>query len=115
MEENCAKIARHIKAVTGDTILIHQMTLYFKVDANFDLWLILCTNVKFKDPETLWKNSMPLKAQQEISLKFIEEVQERNLYYVKKDVCIDKHQSKYFQMNPNQSICATCYSRLDLN
>ena len=88
------------------------MTLYFKIDENFELWLILCTNIKFKDPVSLWKNSMPLNAQHDIRLRVVEEVLETNISQVRKDVCIDRLGDNKFEVNPNQSICAACYSRL---
>lgn len=112
VEQNCTNIAEHIKTVTDDTILIHQMTLYFKIDENYELWLILCTNIKFKDPVSLWKNSMPLNSQHDIRLRVVEEVLETNISQVRKDVCIDKLGGNKFEVNPSQSICASCYSRL---
>lgn len=100
----------HIKKSTGDSIVIHQLTLYFKVDSNFELWLLLCTNIKFKDPDALWKNSIPEKAQKEVRLRLVEEVKETNMDEIKKDVSIDREAGLSFSLNPNQTICATCHS-----
>ena len=100
---------------TAGSIAIHQMTLYFKVDPRFNLWLSLCTNIKFKDPEALWKTSMPTFCQQSVEMKVVEEIHETNMDQIRKEVCVDDQEglNPKFRVNPKQRICATCHSNFE--
>lgn len=113
VEQLCFNLVKHIEKTTSGTILIHQMTLYFKVDRHFNLWLSLCTNIKFKDPEALWKTSMPIECQRPIEMKVQDDTLETNIAQIRKEVCLDDQEglNPKFRVNPKQKICTTCHSR----
>lgn len=114
VEEACATIVNHIKSVTGDAVDIHQMTLYFKVDKNFKLWLILCTGIKIKDDiinSSKNKASEAVFNRQIIELKLLEELSENNKEKIIKDVSLQPRadMKTVYRLNPNQRICGLCY------
>lgn len=113
VEHLCINLVNHIEKTTSGTILIHQMTLYFKVDRHFNLWLSLCTNIKFKDPEALWKTSMPIECQRSIEMKVIDDTTETNIAQIRKEVCLDDQDglNPKFRVNQKQKICTTCHSK----
>ena len=49
LEQSCETIVRHIKHVTNGNQLVSKMVLYFKLDEKNRLWLLFCTELRFKD------------------------------------------------------------------
>lgn len=112
VEHECMKLVQHVERVTAGTVSIHQMTLYFKVDTHFTLCLLLCTNVKFRDPEGLWKTTMSKQSQRDVEMRMVDDDLEKNIAQIRKEVCIDNAEgaNPLFKVNPKQKICATCHS-----
>ena len=49
LEQTCVTIVKHINSVTSGNIQISKMVLYFKLDEKNRLWLLFCTNLKFRE------------------------------------------------------------------
>jgi len=49
LEQSCETIVRHIKHVTNGNQLVSKMVLYFKLDEKNRLWLLFCTELRFKN------------------------------------------------------------------
>lgn len=61
LEHTCLNIVKHIQIVTGGNIHVSKMVLYFKIDERNRLWLLFCTNLKFKDKSHLNTSKVVVK------------------------------------------------------
>lgn len=115
VEHTCRTIVHHIKKATGDVIDIHQMTLFFKVDCKFRLWLLLCTSLKFKQKGLpVGENSAGVGlSKKSIQLRIVDEEIEHDQKVIEEDVKIVRNEKCLFNIcsiNSVQRICSICYS-----
>lgn len=111
----CKDIVKHVKRSTGDCVDIHQMTLFFKIDQNFKIWLQFCTGLKIKNDIMNEKVNRCIKMNEEIILRVVEKIEEESEEQVKHEVAIDTTPSPSYNMNPKQKICSVCHSNFMLS
>ena len=62
IESLCDRMISHIGVVTGGNIQISKMVVYFKVDKHNQLWLLYCTELKFRDKSNSLGNDRALES-----------------------------------------------------
>ena len=121
VEHACFSIVDHIKKVTGGALELHQMTLYFKLDHKFRLWLLFCSSIKIKDlllkdekdffPKKA-KNSIITNLHRSVEIFGIENTEKDNMALIQKEAHIDRSPDAIYTLNPRQKVCALCFSTL---
>ena len=105
--------------MTGGALELHQMTLYFKLDHKFRIWLLFCTSIKIKDlllkddrDSFHKKGKHPMGTNhlhRSVEIYGIENTEKDNMKLIQAEVHIDRSADTVFALNPKQKVCALCF------
>jgi hypothetical protein len=95
------------------------MTLYFKLDHKFRIWLLFCSSLKIKDvllkdeKDSFHRKNKPLGTSLHRSIEIfgIENTEKENMKLIQSQIHIDGSSDAIYAFNPRQKACSLCFSK----
>lgn len=115
IEKICQNIVRHIQDVSEGNSQIYEMNLFFKLDYDSRLWLLLCTGIKIREKKGRILDEKPekkislenVKKLEDIPMKAIEYPDEADVETILKTLSINKG-GMMFKSPQDQKFCSNC-------